>query len=103
MITILASVSYKYGLSAIFGAATKTYFDYKKSKVGLLTLIRAFCVNSAFALGLASMAVHIFIQEYPSKEHFSYAVAYLAGAIGINILAGLVAIDWKQVIRRRLR
>ena len=92
----------KYAAPALFGAATKTYFDYKRNKVTICKLLLAWIANSFFALGLGVIAAHTFIHEYPANEHFAYPIAYLAGAIGINILSGLTAINWRKAIQSRV-
>lgn len=103
MLTLASTILSKYAAPALFGAATKTYLDYKREKVRLTRLIINLFLNSIFALGFGSMVANAFYYEFPDKEHLTYAVAYFAGAVGINILAGLLAINWEGIITSRLR
>lgn len=99
---ITTAVMSKYVIPALFGAATKTYFDFKRQKVSLCKLISNLILNSIFAAGFGSMVAHTFAQEFPTKDHLVFVVAYFAGAVGINILAGLLAINWESIITSRL-
>jgi hypothetical protein len=101
MITIEPLIT-KYALSALFGAATKTYLDYQTKKVSISELLVGLVANSIIAVGFGSISAYAFVGEFPSKDHFGYAIAFLTGAVGVNVIMGLLSVDWKAVIQRRL-
>lgn len=92
----------KYAVPALFGAATKTYLDYQRSKATVKQLLVSLIMNSIVAVGVGAFSAHAFVGEYPGKEHFGYAIAFFSGAVGINIILGISAIDWKEVILSRV-
>jgi len=96
------SILMKYAIPALFGSATKTYLDYKIEKVSAPTVVVSLVMNSIIAVGFGSFTAHAFVGEFPSKDHFGYAIAFLAGAVGVNIIMGLLAINWTEVIQKRL-
>lgn len=97
-----SSILMKYAIPALFGSATKTYLDYKSKKVSAPAVVVSLIMNSIVAVGFGSFAAHAFVGEFPSKDHFGYAIAFLAGAVGVNIIMGVLAINWTEVIQKRL-
>jgi hypothetical protein len=92
----------KYAVPALFGAATKTFLDYKIKKVSISNLLVNLAMNSIIAVGFGSFSAHAFVGEFPSKDHFGFAIAFLGGAIGVNIILGLVSVDWREAIQSRI-
>lgn len=102
MIGTVVAITSKYWTAALFGAASKTAVAYHKKKTTKLVLLRDFLLNSLFAILVGSYAAHLFFIEFPEKEHFSYPVAYFAGAVGTNLITGLMSINWQDAIEKRL-
>ena len=96
-------IIYEFGASAIFGAATKTYFDWKNQKQRALVVLGAFIANSIFAVMVGSHVADLFVTTLPQWSNFGKAVAYITGAVAINVMSGLVAINWKDIIVSRLK
>ena len=69
-----SSILMKYAIPALFGSATKTYLDYKSKKVSAPTVVVSLIMNSIVAVGFGSFAAHAFVGEFPSKDHFGYAI-----------------------------
>ena len=99
------SAIYEFGASALFGAATKTYFDAqsiedckKRRKIILISFI----INSVFAGLIGPHIAHLFVETLPEWSDFGVAVAYLSGALSLNIMVGLLSIRWGDVISSRL-
>lgn len=114
-ITSSLGVMYEFGAAAIFGAASKTYIDwknhnatqkdaaYKTQRQKALVVLGAFIVNSIFAVTLGSHAADLFVTTLPEWSNFGKAVAYLTGAVAINIMSGLVALNWRDIFTKLLR
>jgi len=96
------SIIYEFGAAAIFGAGTKTYFDCKGKDEKLTRIMIAFLSNSLFAGFIASHAANLFVTSLPEWSSFGIAVAYLSGALCLNIMFGLLSIKWGEVIQKRL-
>ena len=96
------SLIYEFGAAAVFGAWTKTYFDYKGKNERLKGVTIAFISNSIFAGFIAPHVAHIFITNLPQWSSFGIAVSYLAGALLLNVMFGLLSIKWGEVIKQRL-
>ena len=96
------SIIYEFGAAALFGAWTKTYFDYKGKNERLKGVAIAFVSNSLFAGFIASHAADLFVTSLPEWSSFGMAVAYLSGALCLNIMFGLLSIKWGDVIQKRL-
>ena len=99
---MIVSILTKYAVPALFGAATKTFLDYQRAKTSLITLVTTFVINSIVSVGVGSFSAYAFVGEYPAKAHFGYAIAFFGGAVGINIILGISAIDWREVILARI-
>ena len=102
MLTLVAPIIAKYAIPALFGAATKSYLDWQLAKTTLLKFIVNFIMNSVVAVGFGSFTAYAFVGEFPNKDHFGYAIAFLGGAVGVNILMGISSVDWKQAIQSRV-
>ena len=92
----------KYAIPTLFGAATKTFLDYKIKKAPVTELIVNLFMNSVVAMGFGAFAAHAFVGEFPDKLHFGYAIAFLGGALGVNVILGFASVDWKEAIQSRL-
>jgi len=93
---------YDFGVYAICGAATKTYLDWKAEKQELKIVILAGIANSLFAVTVGSHLAALFVSRVPNWDDFGEVVAYLCGAVAINIVAGLVTVNWKDIITSKL-
>ena len=100
----------------MFGAVTKAYLDWRadgsassaefgtpERKRRMKLLFIGFIANSIFALFAGSHIACLFVTLLPEWSAFGKAVAYLSGAVAINVLAGLLAINWKNVILSKIR
>jgi len=96
------NIIYEFGAAALFGAWTKTYLDYKGKNERLKGVIIAFLSNSLFAGFIATHAADLFVSHLPKWSSFGIAVAYLSGALCLNIMFGLLSIKWGEVIQKRL-
>jgi len=96
------SIIYEFGAAALFGAWTKTYFDYKDKNERLKGVLIAFLSNSIFAGLIASHVADLFVKQLPEWSSFGLAVAYISGALCLNIMWGLLSIKWGDVIKARL-
>jgi hypothetical protein len=101
MLTV-TPILFKYAIPAVFGAATKSYLDYQAKKVSICVLLTTFVMNSIVAVGVGSFSAYAFVGEFPDKIHFGYAIAFLGGAVGVNVLMALTSVDWKEAIQSRL-
>ena len=101
-LTSTVSALYEFGIAAIFGAATKTYFDYKKTGEKLPRVLTSLLINSAFAALVAPHIAQLFITALPEWSAFGIAISYLAGALTLNVMFGLLSIKWGDVISKRL-
>lgn len=90
-------------IAAFFGAASKTYLDWRAEKQQSVVVLWALVANTAFALMVGPHVAELFIETLPEWSNFGKAVAYLAGALATNVMSGLVAIKWKDVILTRLK
>lgn len=92
-------------IAAFCGAASKTYLDWKAEpkKRNMMTVLGALVANSAFALATAPHLAELFVETLPEWSNFGKVVAYLSGAICINIMSALLTIRWKEVIASRLK
>ena len=106
--TSSVSALYEFGAAAIFGAATKTYFDYRSDlakgedcRSRLLKVLVSLLINSIFAALVAPHIAVLFITSLPSWSSFGVAIAYLAGALSLNIMFGLLSVKWEDVIKKR--
>jgi hypothetical protein len=93
---------YKFGEWAVYGAATKTYLDYKAKKQRFKELIIALIFNTSFSLIVGSQIADIFVTALPDYTIFGRGVAYLSSALAVNIMAGLLAVNWQKLIEKRL-
>ncbi|MBL4761519.1 MAG: hypothetical protein JKY93_02335 [Gammaproteobacteria bacterium] len=108
MVETIVHFTAKYGflalvaVAALFGASTRTFFEYQRDKCTAWRLIRSLAINSFFSLGLALLCVFVFLRFYPTEETLAVGLAYMTGAIGLNIVFGFYQIEWKSTIESRL-
>lgn len=97
------SVIYEFWVASFCGAATKTYLDWKAQRQRLAVMLCALTANSTFAVVVGPHMAELFITTLPQWSNFGKAVAYLSGAIAINIMSALLSISWKEIILAKLR
>ncbi len=88
--------------AALFGVATKTYVEFKKGATSTWVLIRNFISNSFISVGIAYHAVGVVAEVYPDYPSFQLPIAWLSGAIGLNVILGLTSIQWVGLFTKRL-